>query len=220
MNNRAFELLLAVVSDVYEVPAGRIMGRSRLQVNVTPRQALAYAGKELINLAFAEMGRKMGRDHSTIIKAHESYGLWLQESELDRTRMAQIVKEFGKRVMETGIHKLDTREKVVDRLRDLRRANTSYERCAEQLDLPVNEVKRLCAKYALSLTPQQGKTKSERTVDRAMRGDAPVKKANGDQRFAELIAKQTESFENVRVLDNGPMRIHRPDTFVARVANS
>jgi uncharacterized protein YciW len=84
----------------------------------------------------------------------------------------------------------------------------------------VNEVKRLCAKYALFLTPQQGKTKSESTVDRAMRSPAPVKKTNGDQRFAELIANQTESFENVRVLDNGPMRIRRPDTFVARVANS
>ena len=63
------ELILQEVAAFYSVPAERIRGNAKTRDVVAPRQAAIYLIRELTGMSLPEIGRFMGRDHTTALYA-------------------------------------------------------------------------------------------------------------------------------------------------------
>lgn len=63
------ELILREVSSFYSVPVERIRGTAKTRDVVGPRQAAIYLIRELTGMSLPEIGRFMGRDHTTALYA-------------------------------------------------------------------------------------------------------------------------------------------------------
>ena len=63
------ELILQEVASFYSVPAERIRGTAKTRDVVGPRQATIYLIRELTGMSLPEIGRFMGRDHTTALYA-------------------------------------------------------------------------------------------------------------------------------------------------------
>lgn len=63
------EMILQEVAAFYSVPAERIRGNAKTRDVVAPRQAAIYLIRELTGMSLPEIGRFMGRDHTTALYA-------------------------------------------------------------------------------------------------------------------------------------------------------
>lgn len=64
--------ILRAVADFYEVSVGDLIGRSRKQEIVEPRQVACYLLRNMLSLSYPYIGEKLGkRDHTTAIHAFE-----------------------------------------------------------------------------------------------------------------------------------------------------
>ena len=63
--------VIGIVARHYGVRPEDVVGPRRLRMFVTPRQVAAYVSRELLKRSSPQIGRKLNRDHSTILHAIE-----------------------------------------------------------------------------------------------------------------------------------------------------
>lgn len=125
MSPPTFATLLQVVADWGDVTIEQIQGESRLANIVRPRQMLMYAAREWLQWSYPQIGRALGRDHTTIMYAHRRVRARLAEDPGARRILAWIHHAWdpGATREETPIMvatELDVARASVDRLmRDL-----------------------------------------------------------------------------------------------------
>ena len=63
------DLILQEVASFYSIPAERIRGNAKTRDVVGPRQAAIYLIREMTGMSLPEIGKFMGRDHTTALYA-------------------------------------------------------------------------------------------------------------------------------------------------------
>ena len=63
------DLILQEVASFYSIPAERIRGSAKTRDVVGPRQAAIYLIREMTGMSLPEIGKFMGRDHTTALYA-------------------------------------------------------------------------------------------------------------------------------------------------------
>lgn len=69
--------VLQVICEVGAMTPARILGRMRDGDTIMMRHLYCYVLRKQFNFTFKEIGKKMGRDHSTIIHACNAFEDWL-----------------------------------------------------------------------------------------------------------------------------------------------
>jgi chromosomal replication initiator protein len=84
-----------IVSDYYGIKVEELKGRRRTKTVVLPRQIAMYLSREMTDLSLPKIGEEFGgKDHTTVIHAHEKIGAALQQ---DRS-IQKVVKEVSERL--------------------------------------------------------------------------------------------------------------------------
>lgn len=90
--------ILKAVADFYEMSVTDLIGRSRKQEIVEPRQISCYLLRNMLNLSYPYIGEKLGkRDHTTAIHAFEKIN---QQITVNQSLNQKII--FIKDLIETG----------------------------------------------------------------------------------------------------------------------
>ena len=63
------ELILDETANFYNITSERILGNAKTKDVVVPRQVAMYLIREMTDMSFPEIGRFMGRDHTTVLHA-------------------------------------------------------------------------------------------------------------------------------------------------------
>lgn len=221
-----FSVLRAVVAEVYNVEQFALLGNDVTQRVAVPRQALCFAGKTLIGLSWSDMGRYLGRDHTTVSYAHEKHARRLEAVAAERTRMGNITREFCKRMVEIQAntareHKpIRWTEERIAHLADLRRKGTSLKQCAEILGLDERQIKGAINRFGLG---------SRRHVEAAKKSSvtrARKQPRRSDYGFNPAQAQQVDalfggrSFADANVPAEPALDISPPPTLAATQASS
>ena len=101
------EQVLTAVAGYYQVDLADLTGRSRNRDIVLPRQMAMYLLREETNASLPQIGEVLGgRDHTTVIYAHEKM---TQEIETNDTRRRELLA-IRERLYQAIIHKYEQPE--------------------------------------------------------------------------------------------------------------
>lgn len=107
-DQQVFNKFEELVAQEFDVEKPDIMAKRKHRNFVIPRQVLAYLAKEYcIGWSIPTIGRKMDRDHSTIIYSANKISEQIQIDEYLNERIAVIVDNFEK-------WKIDERHRQID----------------------------------------------------------------------------------------------------------
>jgi len=85
------EAIQAAVCDHYQIRLGDILSQKRTRDIVMPRQVGMYLARKLTSASFPAIGERFGgRDHSTVIHAHDTIGRKLMDDAMLRAAVEQI----------------------------------------------------------------------------------------------------------------------------------
>jgi hypothetical protein len=88
----------AEVARFYRMPLRELDAKRRLLANVLPRQVAMYLCKKLTSRSLTEIGRRFGRDHTTILHATRKIGrLRKKDKKLDAE-----LRELERRILATA----------------------------------------------------------------------------------------------------------------------
>lgn len=89
------EAVMDAVSEYYEVSVEKILGRSRVQHIVRPRQIAMYLSRELTDESFPNIGKEFGgKDHTTVLYAHEK----IENEILENNQLKDQISEIKERL--------------------------------------------------------------------------------------------------------------------------
>jgi chromosomal replication initiator protein len=71
------------------------VSKKRTRAIAYPRQIAMYLTRELTDLSLPKIGEEFGgRDHTTVLHAHDKIGTDIEESEQFKNKIGKIVKEL------------------------------------------------------------------------------------------------------------------------------
>ncbi|WP_458863105.1 chromosomal replication initiator protein DnaA [Acidaminobacterium chupaoyuni] len=91
------ELILEETASFYNASADRIMGKSKTQDVVMPRQVTMYLMRDMTDLSYPEIGRFMHRDHTTVIHAEAKVKELLAKDQTFAAAVADLKKNIKNR---------------------------------------------------------------------------------------------------------------------------
>lgn len=71
--------LLAIICKYFNISTTEVLGKKKDKAICKPRQALMFYLKNLLKLQWSEIGRYLGRDHSTVIHGHKQWSIDIKE---------------------------------------------------------------------------------------------------------------------------------------------
>lgn len=87
----AVPTILKIVAEFYGLSVEDLLGRSRSRRIALPRQIAAYILREEVNLSFPQIGEELGgRDHSTVMHAHDKISQLIAEDNSVRREIVEI----------------------------------------------------------------------------------------------------------------------------------
>lgn len=92
------EVLKTIISDVFAIEMSELLSKKRNRPIARARQALMFLMRTELRLSFSEIGRKLSRDHTTVLTAcHEVLRLTKDPTDLYR---AQVLLARGRLLKE------------------------------------------------------------------------------------------------------------------------
>ena len=84
-----------IISKEYNIKMEDFVSKKRTRAIAYPRQIAMYLTRELTDLSLPKIGEEFGgRDHTTVLHAHDKIGLDVKESEQFKNKLDNIVKEL------------------------------------------------------------------------------------------------------------------------------
>jgi len=95
--NLSPDYIIKTVSDYFEIPVADIIGHSRKQQVVEPRQVAIYFLRDLLEVSYPFIGEKLGkRDHTTILYAFEKISQKMTSDQLLNQKITMIKELLDK----------------------------------------------------------------------------------------------------------------------------
>jgi len=82
--------IVETVASFYNLPTEVLKGRGRSKEIVLPRQLAMYLAREETDASLPEIGKVLGRDHTTVIYGHEKISTLIEENESLRRQVIAI----------------------------------------------------------------------------------------------------------------------------------
>ncbi|MHC9531832.1 chromosomal replication initiator protein DnaA [Dellaglioa sp. BT-FLS60] len=100
LNNKANEVSIAIVQDrvakFFHVTVGDLKGKKRVKAIVMPRQIAMYLSRELTDNSLPKIGSEFGgKDHTTVIHAHEKIAGLLETDDKLQRQIADLKSELN-----------------------------------------------------------------------------------------------------------------------------
>ena len=102
MTPRPFATLRAVVAEVHGITSDQLVGQRQGLKYSHPRQMLACLARELFGMSFVQIGKLMGRDHTTISHAQRAVRKRMAVDEMTRHRVRRVLAEYTHRMVMKG----------------------------------------------------------------------------------------------------------------------
>lgn len=91
------ELILEETANFYNITTERILGSAKTKDVVVPRQVAMYLIREMTDLSFPEIGRFMGRDHTTVLHAINKTQVQIEKDESFSAALSDLKKNIQNR---------------------------------------------------------------------------------------------------------------------------
>ena len=91
------ELILEETANFYNITTERILGSAKTKDVVVPRQVAMYLIREKTDLSFPEIGRFMGRDHTTVLHAINKTQVQIEKDESFSAALSDLKKNIQNR---------------------------------------------------------------------------------------------------------------------------
>ena len=89
------ERIKKIISREYNIKMDDFVSKKRTRAIAYPRQIAMYLTRELTDLSLPKIGEEFGgRDHTTVLHAHDKIGTDIEESEQFKNKIGKIVKEL------------------------------------------------------------------------------------------------------------------------------
>lgn len=82
------------VANKYNIKLNDLKGKSRKKDIVMPRQIAMYLCRELLSISLVSIANEFNRDHTTIMHGYDKVILEMQESEILREEISDLIKEL------------------------------------------------------------------------------------------------------------------------------
>ncbi len=93
-SNMTYEGVMKIVSEEFHVKQEEIVSAKRNQEFVLPRQIVMYLLDDILHMSYSQIGKKMGRDHTTVMHGKEKIVEELNVNEELRQRVEIIRKKI------------------------------------------------------------------------------------------------------------------------------
>lgn len=87
--------IIAEVAAFHQIPVGDIIGPDRHRRFVRPRQTACYLAKILTARSFPEIGRRVGRDHTTVLHSFRLIGSLMLNDDNLAAEIAEIIRRLA-----------------------------------------------------------------------------------------------------------------------------
>lgn len=67
------EAALRIICEYFNVPTAEILGKKKNKASCKPRHAVMFYFKNLLKMQWSEIGRYLGKNHSTVMHGHEQW---------------------------------------------------------------------------------------------------------------------------------------------------
>ena len=89
------DLIKNIIAKEYNIKMEDFISKKRTRAIAYPRQIAMYLTRELTDLSLPKIGEEFGgRDHTTVLHAHDKITLDIEESEQFKNKIDNIIKEI------------------------------------------------------------------------------------------------------------------------------